>query len=103
MAQVSGNSINGRQILFSGAQVGATVFALKVGAAVLPPAARVGYYYLFAVDESEFDRCYLIKRGAVYTPGIYERADVVPALGGSVYRMDVEWDFPVLPWRFTLI
>lgn len=102
MAQTTGTSTNNVQMLFVGIQLNPTVFAIKVGAAVLPTTERVGYYYLYAVDSSEFDRRYLIDRGAVYSPGIYRRADMVAPLGGSMYQMDVSWNRPGLPWRFTL-
>lgn len=98
----TGVSAVGLQTLITNATAPLQLLALEITSQPLPPARRVGYFYLYQYLPSGSFQCQMVERGIIYAPGIKHKF-LPPAPSSSyVYRWDAVWDVGGLNWNAVL-
>jgi hypothetical protein len=103
MAVTSGTSVLGLQTLNGTENPTGTTWSLAMTGTPLPPAKRLGYFYVYTYNNVSPFQCYIIDRGPVYAPGLYRSFSVPRVASTWRYRWDVVWDVPGKTWTLAVV
>lgn len=103
MATQSGTSISGVPFSITAGQPLSFAFSVAITSAPLPPQVRVGYFWLYAYIPSPPFQCFMIKRGAIYQPGILEDFPQRFVTSAYALRADIVFDESGLSYTVVLI
>lgn len=103
MTTVSGVSNIGTPVLVSASPPVSLALSIAITSQPLPPQRRVGYFWLYTFLNASPFQCYMVGRGAVYAPGIFEefKRETLPA--NWSLRVDVVFDEAGLNYTIVLI
>jgi hypothetical protein len=102
MGTASGTSVLGRQTLINGTTATNKTISIAISSNPIPPALRLGYYWLYAVTPASPNQSFILLRGVLSAPGIWE--NWLPNAVSSTYlfRVDVDWDVSGKNWTVSV-
>lgn len=103
MASASGTSIRGLQTLINVSSAPSTVITIGITNQPLPPIRRVGYFYVYQYRNVTPFQCYVVLKGVVSAPGLWQRIPIPLFASDYLYRVDVVWNEPSIPWTVNVI
>ena len=102
MATVSGTSVLGTQNLLNTSVAPSKLMSIAFTSQPLPPARRLGYFYLYQFKSEPPFQCYIVEHGLLRAPG--ELIPIRLALLDAtwVWRLDATWNLQGFLWTATI-
>lgn len=102
MSVFSGTSVLGDQFLGSISPVVNGTLRLVFPGKPSPPAVRVGYIYVFAVNNTSPNQAYVIDSQLLHRPGLAVNYGTSLLATGFSMQVRVTWNLPGLNWQLTI-
>jgi hypothetical protein len=99
----NGTSVLGNQSLLTGGIATNKTFQIQINNQVQPPPKVVGYYHMYAYTVATPAKFWVLRRGILSSPGLWEIIDVTLNSANTLIRVDVDWDIAGLTWTCNIV
>jgi hypothetical protein len=94
----TGTSVLGLQTLLTASSGPNKLLSIGMTGTPVPPALRVGYFYLYQFSTITPFQSYVVESGPIYAPGILIPIRVGLLSGTFAWRLDAVWNYAGRTW-----